>query len=60
MAFAVSDRKFYRVEGDFPRIIRGQLPAGVSEIRYGINIAACAPFLVEESVVVQRIKEPAD
>ena len=60
VAFAVSDRKFYRVEGDFPRIIRGQLPAGVSEIRYGINIAACAPFLVEESVVVQRIKEPAD
>ena len=53
--FALSHRKIYRVEGDFPRITRGQIPNGVSDVRYGVDIAVCEPFAVDESVVTERI-----
>lgn len=53
--FALSHRKIYRVEGGFPRITRGQIPNGVSDVRYGVDIAACEPFAVDEKVVTKRI-----
>lgn len=59
-SFSLVQRNIYRVGDKFPRITRAQLPAGVPEVHYAIDIAACAPFLVEENVVVQRIKEPTD
>ncbi len=39
--------RMYRVHGDFPRIVRAQLPAGVSNVTYGLSTAALTPF--EES-----------
>lgn len=53
--FCLSRRKTYRVDGDFPRITRGQIPAGVSDVRYGIDIVACEPFAAEEKILTERI-----
>lgn len=53
--FCLSRRKIYRVDGNFPCITRAQIPAGVSDVRYDIDISACEPFIAEEKTVTERI-----
>ena len=45
---------FYLVDEDFPRIGSSDAPAGVSEVRYRVALAACQGHEVEEATVVLR------
>lgn len=42
--FMVTGVQAYRVEGDFPRIVRSGLPTGITRIKYQIDIETMAPF----------------
>jgi hypothetical protein len=42
--FAVIDMKAYRVADDMPRIVRSELPAGVSRVQYQIALESLAPY----------------
>jgi hypothetical protein len=42
------DRAWYEVAGDFPRIERGDLRAGVDTVKYSIRVNDCLPFAVDE------------
>lgn len=39
-AFVVTERRTYRVEGDFPRLVRAWLPGGVVRVSYEIELEA--------------------
>lgn len=56
--YRIRDQKFFRVHGDFPRIIASSLPAGIEELDYAVAVAACAPFEVSESDVLSQIGQP--
>ena len=45
--FTLESLRFFNVGDGFPAIRRPDLPAGVAEIRYDIELAACLPHLVE-------------
>lgn len=36
----------FHVQGEFPRVIPANLPAGVANVRYDLSLPACAEFLV--------------
>ncbi|MBP0579590.1 PD-(D/E)XK motif protein [Labrys sp. LIt4] len=38
--------RYFQVEGDFPRLVRGLTPAGIDEAAYDIELARCHPHLV--------------
>lgn len=42
--FVVSDVHSYRVEQEFPRLIRSQLPAGITKVAYEIKLEAVAGY----------------
>lgn len=42
--FVVSETISYRVEGEFPRLIRSQLPAGTSRVAYDIKLESISPY----------------
>ncbi|MFM9913110.1 MAG: PD-(D/E)XK motif protein [Methylophilaceae bacterium] len=42
--YVVSEIQSYRVEGDFPRVIRARLPAGISNVSYDIRIESITVF----------------
>lgn len=42
--FAVSPARYFEVRGPFPRLMAEDIPAGVRNVRYGIELAACLPF----------------
>lgn len=46
--WSLSGRSWYRVADGFPRIIRGDLRAGVSRVRYQVAVADCLPFGIDE------------
>jgi hypothetical protein len=50
MTYRVAAERLYRVEGDFPRLTRGTftggLPAGIDNVGYSLDLAACAPWLL--------------
>lgn len=48
--------RFYEVRGDFPRIMGGQLTAGVANVKYAIDLHACEPFRLEPDQVKARIR----
>lgn len=43
----VMQRRAFRVEGAFPRLRPGDVPAGVRECRYDVALESCAPFEVQ-------------
>lgn len=49
--FVVSEVRTYRVEGEFPRLMRSQLPEGVAKVTYDIRLEAIAPYECDASAV---------
>lgn len=47
--------RWYRVEGDFPRLTEANLPAGVGDIRYSIIADDLGPWEVGEDAVRARL-----
>lgn len=43
-SFVVSEIKSFQVEGNFPRVIRSRLPAGISKVTYDIELENITPF----------------
>lgn len=60
VAYDLSGRTVYRVDDSFPRIRREQVPDGISDLGYRIEIAACDDFVVEEKILINRIAGNAD
>lgn len=51
--FVVSECRTYRVEGDFPRLVRSELPGGVARISYEIELEAMKDFEVNNDEVLK-------
>jgi hypothetical protein len=43
-SFVVSAIKSYRIEGNFPRMIRSELPAGINSVSYDIRLESITAF----------------
>ncbi len=50
-------QNYYRVENDFPRLLEGSLPNGVEDVKYSITIAACSPYRIQETQLIEIIKD---
>ncbi|BAZ27266.1 hypothetical protein NIES4073_81830 [Kalymmatonema gypsitolerans NIES-4073] len=46
---------YFKVEGDFPRIVEADLPNGVGDVRYSISVAECKRFSLPELDVISLI-----
>ncbi len=46
---AVTGQQAYRVENEFPRLIRSQVPTGLTRINYEIELEAITPFECDEA-----------
>lgn len=51
--FVVTDRQTYRVEGDFPRLVRAELPSGIARVSYEIELEAMKGFEVSNDEVLK-------
>lgn len=51
--FVVADRRTYRVEGDFPRLVRAELPSGIARVSYEIELEAMKDFEVNNDEVLK-------
>lgn len=52
-AFVISGVTTYRVSKDFPRLVRSQLPAGVTKVSYEIKLEALSSFACEDRTVFE-------
>lgn len=51
--FVVAERQTYRVEGDFPRLVRAELPSGVARVSYEIELEAMKDFETDNDEVLK-------
>jgi hypothetical protein len=58
--YVTQSTSFYRVGPGFPRIITAMLPAGVSNIEYAINLAACRPHVMLKAAAMKLVGEPRE
>ena len=49
--FIVSEERLYCVTDDFPKLIRSELPDGISNVRYGIALERIKAFLVKSDIL---------
>lgn len=49
--YSVKNHDYFKVEGDFPRILESQLPIGIDHVKYNISISKCRDFLIPLSEV---------
>ena len=52
--FIVSEERLYCVTDEFPKLIRSELPDGVSNVRYGIALERMKAFQVKNDVLWER------
>lgn len=52
--FIVSGLQGYRVTDGFPRLIRSELPPGITKVSYDIMLEAIAPFSCDEADMFRR------
>ena len=53
--FIVADERSYRVIHDFPRLIRSQLPEGVTRVGYNIELENIRPFECKNTMVLEKL-----
>lgn len=49
--FVVADEQTYRVEGEFPKIVRSELSAGITKVSYEIKLESIRDFLYADKDV---------
>lgn len=47
----------YRVHGDFPRLIRRNVPQNVFDTQYKLSLAACEPYITSVDEIAYAIRE---
>lgn len=53
--FVVSEVNTYKIDNNFPRLIRSQLPAGVSNISYDLKLENVASYVCDEKLIFKGI-----
>jgi hypothetical protein len=51
--FVVAERQAYRVKGDFPRLVRAELPSGITRVSYEIELEAMKNFEADDNEVLK-------
>lgn len=54
--YAIKSETIYTVEPDFPRITPDDLPPGVSDVSYSLNLSMCTSFELSEEQFTTRLK----
>lgn len=59
--YLVRSAHWFRVTKKFPRVVESELPMGVGDVNYALNLGACEPFIVtpEHALAALRPKSPA-
>lgn len=47
-SYIVASKRFYKVSGEFPRIALSNIPNGVCNVTYDLELKNCEPFLIDE------------
>ena len=53
--YTIREVNYFRVEGDFPRIVEADLRNGIGDVRYTISVAECKRFSMLEADVLLLI-----
>ena len=54
--YAFRKRNFYEVSNDFPRLVASDLPIGLFDTKYNIELSAIEQFLVSNESILELIK----
>ncbi|WP_310595373.1 PD-(D/E)XK motif protein [Flavobacterium sp.] len=54
--YAFRKRNFYNVSSDFPRLVTSDLPVGLFDTKYNIELSAIEQFLVSNESILELIK----
>ena len=55
--YSVKTITHYAVGEGFPRMLVHQIPEGVKDVKYQISIDSCESYQVENTVVVEKVKQ---
>jgi hypothetical protein len=55
--YHVRQEKFYKVEGDFPRVQENELRNGVGDVKYSIIISQCSQYIKSENQVLDKLSD---
>ncbi|MFY9310089.1 MAG: PD-(D/E)XK motif protein [Bacteroidia bacterium] len=53
--YTIRETNYYKVEGKFPRLKEKDIPTGVGDVKYTVNISDCGGFVIPESDVFKLI-----
>jgi hypothetical protein len=54
--YVIKKRGFFIVRDGFPRILERELRPGVGDVRYTVQLGACAPYSIAESEVIASMR----
>lgn len=55
--YVVKGHRFFAVRDEFPRIRERELRSGVGDVRYTVQLGACAPFALPDASVLDLVED---
>jgi hypothetical protein len=55
LQYAFKKRNFYKVTTDFPKLVASDLPIGLFDTKYNIELSAIEQFLVSNESIIELI-----
>ncbi len=57
IGYTIRNQTFFKIAEGFPRIIESDLPEGVGDLRYSVNVANCSNFIITAESFIESIKK---
>ena len=51
IGFTIFEMKFFEVIEGFPRLLQGNLPDGIGDLKYSVVVSACTPFEIKRDIL---------
>jgi hypothetical protein len=55
--YTIRQESFFRITDGFPRLIESDLPEGIGDLNYSVNVSSCSNFTVSGEFVIKTIKK---
>jgi hypothetical protein len=55
LLYKVAQRRYFRVENQFPRLLTDNVPVGIDDVNYRLELKACSAFECDQSALVAAL-----
>jgi hypothetical protein len=55
--YTIRSTKYYNIIAGFPRLLEEDIPGGINDVRFSVDITACSRFIIKEKYFLEKLRK---